>query len=115
MILSMKQYLVLKTIKDMGGKDIYFTQIVARLGDRATWAHAVRILNEFDKMGIISTAKRGRVRIIELTEKGERVLKLAEELLELMKPVDVVREQHTSTDGDQNGNDKISEPAQANS
>lgn len=86
-LLSMKQYLVLKTIEEMGGRDIYYSQIVARMNNKITWAHAVRILKEFEKMGIINTAKMGRVRIIELTDKGKRLIKLADEIAELLQPV----------------------------
>jgi len=87
-IFSYKQYLVLKTIAEMGGRDIYYSQVVARLHDKITWAHASNILSWFDKVGIINTKKVGRLRIIELTPKGKHVLQIVEELIKLTKPID---------------------------
>lgn len=87
-LLSMKQYLVLKTIAEMGGKDIYYSQIVSEMNNQVTWAHAVRILNEFERIGVIRTTKKGRVRVIELTDKGKHLLELIEEILDILKPTE---------------------------
>lgn len=86
-LLSYKQYEVLKAINELGGHGIYITQVATRLADRITWAHTLRTLKQFDKMGLISTAKKGRVRLIEITPKGKEALKLMDRLVELMQPI----------------------------
>lgn len=87
-IISMKQYLILKTIEQMGGKDIYLSQIVARTQNQVTWAYTIRVINELHKKGIINAVKKGRLRVVELTEKGRRLIKLIDEIVELLKPIE---------------------------
>lgn len=86
-LISYKQYEVLKAIKELGGRDIYITQVAAKLNDKVTWAHTLRTLKQFDKMGLISTAKKGRVRLIELTPKGKEALQLMDRLVVLLQPI----------------------------
>ena len=46
-----------------------------------TYSHTMKILDVFEKNGLIKSEKKGRVRYIYLTEKGEKVAELLDELI----------------------------------
>jgi len=64
-------------------EDGIYPSKLAKLCD-VTYSHVFRILKIFESSGIIKSKIEGRKRIIELTEKGEKLSKLADEILSLM-------------------------------
>ena len=87
-IASMKHYYVLKVINDMGGnEDLYYSKLVELLKGKITWAHALRVLKQLDAAGLINTKKLGRVKVVEITEKGREALRCMERIMELMRPI----------------------------
>lgn len=59
--------------------DNYASQISSNVD--CTYSHTVRILQKFEKKGLVDSDKKGRRKMIELTEDGEEV---AEKLGDLM-------------------------------
>lgn len=53
--------------------DIYASSL-AKVVD-CTYSHVVKILQEMNKAGLITFEKQGRLKILELTKKGEEVAK----------------------------------------
>lgn len=54
-------------------EDMYASTL-AKLVD-CTYSHVVKILQEMNKAGLVSFEKRGRLKILTLTKKGEDVAK----------------------------------------
>ncbi len=88
-IASMKHYFILKIVNDMGGnEDLYFSKLVKLLHGKITWAHALRILKQLHEAGLINTKKLGRIKVVEITDKGREALRCMERLIELMQPIE---------------------------
>ncbi len=49
-----------------------------------TYSHTVKVLSEFNDMGLIEFDKEGRKKLIELTEKGEQIADRMEGLVKEM-------------------------------
>ena len=71
-----KPLLLLLSLRD-GPK--YATIISKRID--CTYSHTIKLLDEFEKLGLVKFEKRGRIKLVYLTNEGEKVLKGVEELL----------------------------------
>jgi len=63
--------------------EIYCNKISKKVD--TTYAHTVRIVSRLEEKGLIETHKKGRKKIIELTEKGEEYAETFQRLQELFK------------------------------
>jgi len=50
-----------------------------------TYSHAVKILQILEELSLVAFEKRGRIKIIQLTKKGEEVADAIEEIQNLIK------------------------------
>lgn len=50
----------------------------------ATYSHTVKVLQRMEKLGLIEHRKEGRKKIIELTDKGDRIAEKCSELLQVI-------------------------------
>ena len=57
----------------------YATIISKRID--CTYSHTIKLLDEFQRLGLVKFEKRGRIKLVYLTELGEKVLKSVEEVL----------------------------------
>jgi predicted transcriptional regulator len=73
-----KMLILLKEEKD-SGKGKYITELAKE--SEATYVHTTKLVKELEKIGFVKTEKKGRQRIIKLTEEG---LKAATALSEAM-------------------------------
>jgi predicted transcriptional regulator len=46
-----------------------------------TYSHAVKLLTTFETFGLIKSVKRGRIKVIELTDRGKEVARSLENIL----------------------------------
>lgn len=81
-LVSAKQYLVLKKIEENG--KTYLSQLMRDLSGHIVWIHLVTLVNMMEKQGILKTEKKGRVRFIELTDKGRELLRHLDKIVELL-------------------------------
>ncbi len=51
----------------------------------STYAHSFNLIRELEKIGVVVTTKRGRSKIVTLTEKGRELASLLEEFTELLR------------------------------
>ena len=58
-----------KIIIDLKRGPKYATQISKDVD--CTYSHVVKLLDEFEKLGLVAFKKQGRIKIIELTEDGQ--------------------------------------------
>jgi len=65
------------------GKKRYASQI-AKEAD-CTYSHTVRVLSEMQERGLINFNKNGRLKLIELSNIGDRVVETLDELVKLLK------------------------------
>ena len=49
-----------------------------------TYSHAVKILQEMEKAKLVNFEKRGRIKIIKLTENGDRIAESIERIKNLL-------------------------------
>lgn len=61
-----------------------YPSMLSKFAD-CTYPHAVRILDMLERNGIISYEKKGRIKYVVLTEKGEEIAFLLEELYRKLK------------------------------
>ena len=59
-------------------KTTYITKIA--VASRCTYSHAIKIVGELEKKGLLKLAKEGRVKKAVLTEKGKRIAVLLRDL-----------------------------------
>ena len=52
---------------------------------RCTYSHTVHLLQKMERQGLIKFERKGRLKLIKLTEKGEKVAELIRELNRLFK------------------------------
>ncbi len=78
LLLNKKQVSVLITLTDQG-KEWY----LSNLSDisKVTYVHTTRIIKEFERQGIVSIERHGKIKRILLTDKGRRI---AERIYEVM-------------------------------
>lgn len=50
-----------------------------------TYSHTVRVLSEMQEMGLIRFNKNGRLKLIELSPIGDKVVETLDELVKLLK------------------------------
>ena len=50
----------------------------------ATYSHTVKILQEFEKDGLITFEKKSRIKIVHVTERGKQIQSLCEQLITLI-------------------------------
>ena len=75
--IAMQLFLRLKPVKmlvSLKGKPKYAT-ILSKEVD-CTYSHTVKVLNTFKELGLVEFEKRGRIKIVKLTETGEALAKL---------------------------------------
>ncbi|NJL43929.1 MAG: Rrf2 family transcriptional regulator [Nitrosarchaeum sp.] len=65
-----KPAMMLVTLLD-NGSDVYASSL-AKVVD-CTYSHVVKILQEMQKAGLIAFNKRGRLKVLTLTKKGEEI------------------------------------------
>lgn len=58
---------------------------LAKLGGYNTFAQAFKVMNKFEEKGLVKFEKKGRIKMIELTEKGMEVCRLLVELRFLIR------------------------------
>jgi DNA-binding MarR family transcriptional regulator len=63
-----------------------YASILAKIAD-CTYSHTVKILNIFEKSGLIQFNKDGRIKHIVLTKKGEELAKDLDEILKKIKKI----------------------------
>ena len=63
------------------GRGEKYASLLSKEAD-CTYSHAVKILNKFKESGLVEFDKQGRRKLIELTEKGERIASSMERLFE---------------------------------
>lgn len=78
--LKEKPVRALVTIRRNGTDEIYGSLISKKID--TTYAHTIKILAQMEDEGLIRTEKKGRKKILHLTDKGE---KYADKLLELLE------------------------------
>jgi len=62
-------------------KEPYISMIAKRAD--CTFAHASRTLKKMKKLGLVSFTREGRMKYVQLTEKGERVAALLNEMKDI--------------------------------
>ena len=50
-----------------------------------TYSHAVKILQTLEKLGLVVFEKKGRIKLIQLTKKGDEVAEAIENIQKLIK------------------------------
>lgn len=62
-----------KTLVAMSDKSkVWYARLLAKETD-TTYAHMVKILDDFAALGLVIFEKEGRVKIVKLTEEGEEI------------------------------------------
>ena len=61
-----------------------YGSILAKKVD-CTYSHAVKILNEMEKMKLIEFEKKGRTKLVKLTPKGRQIAELIKKIKELLE------------------------------
>lgn len=56
------------------GKDNYPSQLAKDA--RCTYSHTVHLLQKFEKEGLVSFEKQGRLKLVGLSKKGEKIAEL---------------------------------------
>ena len=69
---------LLMSLKTFRGKR--YVSIFAKETD-CTYSHVVKLLNTFKKLGLVTFKKEGRVKYIDLTEKGQEIAEAVENVL----------------------------------
>ena len=62
---------------------VRYGSILAKEVD-CTYSHAVKILQELEKIGLVQFEKKGRIKLIKLTKKGLEVADLIDKVRELL-------------------------------
>ncbi len=57
-----------------------YVSVLAKEAD-CTYSHTVKLLNEFKEIGLVKFDKMGRVKFVNLTQKGESLAEKMEEIL----------------------------------
>ncbi len=63
-----------------------YPSMLAKFAD-CTYPHAVRILDILERNGIIAYKRKGRIKYVVLTDKGEEIAFLLEELYRKLKKI----------------------------
>lgn len=63
--------------------DNYASALSTEVG--CTYSHTVRLLQDFEQEGLVRTEKKGRKKIIELTDNGREVASLLGELIDHLR------------------------------
>ena len=82
-LLNWKPLSVLATLLD--GEN--YSSIISKKID-STYSHTVRIMYEFEKLELVKFNKHGRIKLVTLTEKGNRLAKKADELIKEIKSLE---------------------------
>jgi DNA-binding MarR family transcriptional regulator len=82
LFLNEKPVMALVTIRR--SRDEIYGSVISKKID-TTYAHTVKILSELEDQGIVETEKKGRKKILHLTEKGEKEADKFIELLNLLE------------------------------
>jgi len=72
LFLRNKPALALVQISDVIERGNKYSSKIAKEID-TTYAHIVKIMKEFEKLGLITAEKEGRKKIINLTDKGKKL------------------------------------------
>lgn len=70
LVLHVKPALVLNALRD--GTKAHYASTLAKEAD-LTYAYAIKLLAEFESSGLVVFKKHGRVKIVELTDKGKEI------------------------------------------
>ncbi len=62
---------------------VWYANVLCKHTD-TTYPHMLKILKEFESVGLIRTEQVGRIRTVRLTSKGKRIAKILEEASELL-------------------------------
>lgn len=76
--LNEKPVMTLVTIR-RSSDDIYCSVISSEID--TTYAHSVKIISTLEEEGFIKSTKRGRKKVLELTEKGEKYADIFNDLI----------------------------------
>ncbi len=72
---------VLLNLGESGGA--YVTEVSRAIN--GTYAHVFNIIKDFEKLGIVSSKKEGRIKFVKLTEKGSELAKLMQSFQNVLK------------------------------
>ncbi len=61
-----------------------YASIIAKQVD-CTYSHTVRILQIFGENGLVTFEKKGRIKVVHLTNKGKKVAKTVKKLINQLK------------------------------
>jgi DNA-binding MarR family transcriptional regulator len=63
-------------------KAVYVSTLAKQV--KYTYSHVVKVLQDMEKAGLVSTEKHGRLKVIELTLKGKDIAEKIDELQRIM-------------------------------
>jgi len=69
------------------GRGEKYASVLSKEAD-CTYSHAVKILNKFENMDLIEFNKEGRRKLIDLTERGEKIASSMERLVTSMESME---------------------------
>lgn len=64
-------------------KENYASALSTNVG--CTYSHTVRLLQKFEELGLVEAKKKGRKKMIVLTDKGEKVASNLSEVLDVLR------------------------------
>ncbi len=76
-------------IRNNGGSS--YTTRIAKYAD-CTYSHTMKIVDFLEEKGLIQSEKQGRTRYIKLTNIGEEVADLLDELVRILRKIDERKE-----------------------
>lgn len=82
LFLNEKPVKILLTIR-RSSMETYATKIRERID--STYAHTVKTISTLEDEGFIQSEKKGRKRVLELTDKGEEYAEVFEEMSQVME------------------------------
>ncbi len=80
--LNEKPVMALVTIRQ--SREEIYGSIISREVD-TTYSHAVRIISTLEEKGLVESEKKGRKKILELTEQGEKFADVFVQLLDMFE------------------------------
>ena len=82
LLFHQKPLKILLGLKYAGGRS--YTSLLAKYAD-CTYSHATFIIDKLVEQGVLQYEKKGRIKYVTLTEKGEEIVFLLEQLYRKIK------------------------------
>ena len=64
-----------------------YATTLAKAAD-CTYSHTMKIIDMFERKGLVESEKSGRIRYLKLTKLGEEIAAIVDELVRIIKKVD---------------------------